>query len=133
MASSEDLTGKWSLSLNESDYQGIFDSAEQAIAEGRGYDQDEFWVAQIRKPIQPEELFDEWTIESWIERDVLEHDDYTSDDAENAVDPTEEQLTELVAEIRPLIAAWLDRNDLRPKFFNVDYASVRKIDNGEHE
>lgn len=129
---SEDLTGKWSLSLDEQHYQGEFATADEAIAEGRQFDHEQFWVARIRQPATPESLFDEWTIESWIERDVLEHDDYTCDEAEDAVDATEEQLTELVAEIRPLIAAWLDRHNLRPRHFCIDYASVRKIENGEH-
>lgn len=121
------LSGKWSISTNEENYHGTFDTVEEAIEEGKQYG-DTFWVGQCVSPTQPEDLFDGWSIESWIENSVYEHDDYLGDWAEDAVDASKEQREELAAEIRPLIAAWLDRHKLRPTHWNIDPASVRRID-----
>lgn len=121
------LAGKWAISTNEENYHGTFDTVEEAIEEGKQYG-GVFWVGQCVSPTQPEELFDGWSIESWLENSVFEHDDYAGEWAEGAVASSKEQREELAAEIRPLIAAWLDRYKLRPTHWNIDPVSVRRID-----
>lgn len=128
------IEGKWSISTNGENYSGTFDTAEEAIEEGKQYGEwngGTFWVGQCVAPIQPEDLFDGWSIDNWLENDVYEHDDYAGEWAEGAVNASKDQCEELAAEIRPLIAAWLDRHGLRPTHFNVDPASVRKIEVSE--
>lgn len=119
--------GKWSISTNGETYFGEF-TMEEAIEEASTYGFP-CWVGKCVPPIQPEELFTEWTLMDWLDNYVREHDDYAGEWAEGSVNPNNVQLKELAAEIRPIIAAWLDRHDLRPTFFNIiDPDSVRKIE-----
>ena len=126
---SKDLNGKWSISRDEESYLGVFDSAEEAITEGRSlYGERRFWIGQVVPPRPPESFFGEDSIESWIDNEVLENDDYAGEWAEGAIPATKEQRQELAEQIRPLIAAWLDKHGLRPTHFNIDYTSVRQVD-----
>lgn len=122
------LSGKWSISTNEELYHGTFDTVQDAIEEGKADGNGVFWVGQCMAPAQPETLFDEWDVERWIERSVWEHDDYMGEWAEGSFDPSREQMEDLATDIRPVIAAWIDRHGLRPTHWNIDPASVRKID-----
>lgn len=122
------MTGKWSISTNEENYNGVFDTEEDAIAEGKASEYGRFWVGKCVTPIQPEAMFQESAIEDWLEHHVWGHDDYSGEWAEGHVSPTPEQMDELASQIRPFIAAWLDRHSLRPKFWNIDPFSVRQID-----
>lgn len=122
------LDGKWSISTNEEEYHGVFDSMEDAIAEGKASKYGSFYVGQCVSPVQPEVLFTGDAVEDWLERHVWSHDEYSHDWAEGHVCPTSDEMAELADEIRPLIAAWLDRCKLRPTFWNIDPKSVRKID-----
>lgn len=122
------LDGKWSISTNEEEYHGVFDSMEDAIAEGKASEEGSFYVGRCVSPVQPEVLFTGDAIEDWLERHVWAHDEYSHEWAEGHVCPTSDEMAELADEIRPLIAAWLDRCKLRPTFWNIDPASVRKID-----
>lgn len=126
----ESLTGKWSISTGGGQYYGTFDTMEEAIEEGRTYGKT-FWVGQCVTPAQPEDLFDGYSVLNWLENTVYEHDDYAGEWAEGAVDATREQCEELAEEITPLIAAWLDRHNLRPRHWIIDTASVRKIEASE--
>lgn len=123
----DSITGKWSISTNEEHYHGTFDTMDEAIEEGKTYHRT-FWVGQCRTPEQPENLFDGYSVLRWLEGEVYEHDDYSGDWAEGAVDATVEQCEELSNEITPLIAAWLDRHNLRPRHWLIDPVSVRKIE-----
>lgn len=122
------LSGKWSISTNEEEYDGTFGTMEEAIEEGKAAGYGAFWVGQCVSPTKPEDLFDGWSIESWLENSVYVHEDYMGDWAEGAVDASKEQREELAGDIRPLIAAWLDRHKLRPTHWNIDPATVRRID-----
>lgn len=123
------MTGKWSISTNEEDYFGLHDTLEEAVAEGvENMEYDRFWVGQCVAPIAPEQLFDGEVIRGWIDHYVSEHDDYAGEWAGDAVPASREQLNELAAELRPLIAAWLDRHGLRPKHWNIDPRTVRYFD-----
>jgi hypothetical protein len=121
-----DQIGKWSLSTDEETYHGMFDSEEEAIAEGRATETGSFHVGKCTRPIQPEMLFDDMAAGDFIER-VWDHEDYLGDWAEGQVSPTVEQVRELAEQIRPVIAAWLDRQKLRPTFFIIDPKTVRRI------
>lgn len=120
------LTGKWSISQDEENYHGQFDTLEEAITEGIQYGT--FFVGQCVAPTPPEELFDGEVILHWLEYQVREHDDYAGEWADGAVDASREQRSELADEMRPLIAAWLDRHALRPTHWNIDPQSVRYFD-----
>jgi hypothetical protein len=120
------LIGKWSISRNEENYYGLFETLEEAIEEGIQYGT--FWAGQCVAPIAPEQLFDGNVLRDWIDQHVLEHDDYAGEWADGAVDASREELNELAEELRPLIAAWLDRHALRPTHWNIDPQSVRYFD-----
>ncbi|MFA6690114.1 MAG: hypothetical protein WCS18_11615 [Sphaerochaetaceae bacterium] len=112
----------WAISLNEETYDaGVFKNEADAIEEGTvGYNGVPFWLAKVCSPTPPENLFD---VEDWLER-VACDDDYAGDWAEDWDMSTKEQRTELEREVRAVIAAWLDRNNLRPTFFNVKDARL---------
>lgn len=123
----ENLIGKWSISHDEESFFGVFSSAEEAITEGRKHGERKFWIGQCVSPTPPENLFCENCIESWINNVVLEHNDYLGEWAEGALETTRKQREELANLIQPVIAAWLDRHNLRPTHFNIDPVSVQKI------
>jgi hypothetical protein len=121
-----DQIGKWSLSTDEEAYHGMFDSEEEAIAEGKATETGSFYVGKCIRPIQPEMLFHDMAVDDWLER-VWDHEDYSGDWAEGQVSPTKYEILVLAEQIRPVIAAWLDRQKLRPTFFIIDPKTVRRI------
>jgi hypothetical protein len=127
----EEISGKWSISTNEENYNKLFNTAEEAIRYGHWSKYDEFWVGQCVAPVQPELLFNGSDIETWLDMTVYQHDDYTGEWAENAVDANDNQLEELAAEIRPVIAAWLDRHKLRPTHWQIDPTTVVRVSDNE--
>lgn len=124
---------KWSVSTNEEDYHGVFDSMEDAIAEGKNSEEGSFFVGRCVPPVQPEVLFTGDAIEDWLDRCVWQHDDYSHDWAEGQVLPSGKQKEELAEKIRPIISEWLDRHRLRPTFWNIDPESVRHIENDDQD
>lgn len=124
---------KWSISTNEEDYHGVYDSIEDAIAEGKASEEGGFFVGRCVPPVQPEVLFTDDAIEDWLDRYVWQHDDYSHEWAEGQVVPSEQQLEELAEKIRPIIAEWLDRHGLRPTFWRIDPESVRHIENDQQD
>lgn len=120
------MAGKWAISTDQERYSGEYDSKEDAISEARTYS-NTCWVGQCVAPTPPEDLFTGYSVERWIEVSVLDHDDYSGEWAEGAVAATKEQRDELAAEIRPLIAAWLDRHQLRPMHFIIDHITVEEV------
>ena len=123
---------KWSISTNEEDYVGVFDSEGDAIADGMTNEEGSFFVGRCVSPTQPEVLFDADAVDDWLHNYVFSHEDYQLDWADGrSPDPKKEQLKELAEEIRPVIAAWLDRHKLRPTFFLIDPKSVRFIENAQ--
>ena len=119
------LTGKWSISRDEENYFGTFETYEQALAAAAEYES--CFVGQCVAPIAPEDLFDGDVLRGWIDHYVLQHDDYLGEWAQSAILATPAQHNELAAEMRPLIAAWLDRHGLRPTHWNIDPQSVRFV------
>lgn len=96
-------------------YQGKYESIAAAVAAAVGDDLDDFYIGDCEAPPQPEDL---WSAEDWLEH-VDCYEDYSHEWAEDWDASTEQQKQELEAEVRKVMAAWLDRHDLRPKFWNV--------------
>ena len=110
---------KYSYSDNGEQYHELLDSPEEAAAEGfAACNCDVIWVGEVVPPPQPEEMFCESLIEWWLER-CDDIDEYSGEWAEGWDRSTAKQHTELVKALRPVLSAWLDRNDLRPRFWNI--------------
>jgi hypothetical protein len=109
----------WAISSDGENYgYTTFPTEDAAIAEGVEYYAGEpFYVGKLEEPPQPEEFFD---CADWLEC-VSCQDDYAGEHAEDWDDSTKEQRDELNEEVRKVLAAWLDRHNLRPTFFNVTH------------
>lgn len=107
----------FSISFDEEYYSGEFETIEHALQEGysRG---DVFWVGELVPPTQPE---DWWDAADWLEH-VSCQDEYCCEWSEDWEGSTKEQREELESLVRKVMSDWLDRHDLRPKFFNVENA-----------
>ena len=116
----------YSYSTNQESYFGDFATREQALAEAineaREYGHKKVWIGQSVPPTQPEDL---WVAEDWLEL-VSCQDDYCLDCASDWDESTNAQREELESAVRTVMAEWLDRHKLRPKFFLVD--NVEEID-----
>lgn len=113
----ETASTKYSFSRNEEIYEGTFDSLEAVCDEaaanlGVGAT---FWVGEQQSPMPPENL---WDAELWLEH-VACQDDYSGECAEDWGRATKMQRQELEDQIRPILAAWLDRHRLRPNFWTI--------------
>ncbi len=115
---------KWVVSEDDSVYSDIpFERREDAIEEGVAiYEGRPFFIAQVERPPQPEDFF---RAEDWLEQ-VSCQDDYMGDHAEDWDNSTKEDRDELTMEVQAVMAAWLDRHELRPTFWNA--ASAERID-----
>ena len=107
-------------------YVGGFETREEAVQAAREDGLDSvYYLGEERPPIQPENLFDP---EDWLEK-VSCQEDYSIEAADGWSDPvTKDQLEELQAEVSLVMAAWLDRHKLRPKFFLVENIEVVNLD-----
>ncbi|MGC4033657.1 MAG: hypothetical protein QM754_18385 [Tepidisphaeraceae bacterium] len=81
------------------------------------------WVGEVVEPSPPESL---WHAEHWLEH-VSVQDEYGGDHAEDGDCSTDSQRQELEREVRAVMAAWLDRHDLRPTFHNVTNARKYRV------
>lgn len=108
----------WAISSDGEHYGPCdFESKADAIAEGEAYyDGEAFYVGRIAAPTQPEEF---WNAEDWLDH-VSGQDDYGGDWAEGWCDHATEHIEELEREVRAVMAAWLDRYNLRPNFFIIE-------------
>lgn len=120
------MSGKWAISTDEERYHGEYDSKEDAISEAMTYNKT-CWVGQCVAPTPPEDLFNGYSVERWIDNDVFDDDDYSGEWAEHAVSATREQMDQLAALIRPIIAGWLDFHKLRPTHWNIDPTTVEEV------
>lgn len=101
-------------SRDEKTFYGRFDTIEEATDEALdGHESG--WVGEAVPPPQPETF---WRADDWLEH-VSVQDEYSGDWAEDWDESTKEQRAELEAEVQSVMAAWLDKHGLRPKFFNV--------------
>lgn len=111
----------FSISTDGEFYSGEFDTREAAIAELGACG----WVGENVPPVQPE---DWWEASDWLEH-VSCQDDYGGDWAADWDQSTAEQRVELEKEVRAVMAAWLDRHCLRPRFWTI--TNAERIDNRE--
>jgi hypothetical protein len=118
---------KFSYSFNQENYHGDFETREEAIAEAEAEavhgGATRFWTGEQVKPWQPEDI---WEAYDWLE-DVSCQDEYSIDAAEGWDESTKEQREELEAEVRKVMAAWLDRHDLRPKFWLIENVQEHQL------
>ncbi len=109
----------FAISSNEERYEGSYETIEEAIEEAaNGYAYETFWVGKCVPPTQPEQW---WDAADWLEH-VSCQDSYSGEYAEDWDDSTTEQREELEKEVRAVMASWLDRHKLRPRFFLVEDA-----------
>lgn len=115
--SPERIGSAWATSLNGEVYDHPFyASRADAVAAGLAeYNGEAFWIGEAFPPEKAEAFFDAG---DWLEN-VSCQEDYDGDHAEGWDMSTKEQRAELEREVRPVMAAWLDRHNLRPTFFNV--------------
>lgn len=120
----------WAISLNGETYDAdVFQNEADAIEEGTvGYNGVPFWIGRVCPPTKPEDLFD---VSDWLER-VACDDDYAGEWSEDWDMSTKQQRAELESDVRKVIAAWLDRHNLRPTFFNVKDARLIEPNAGGH-
>lgn len=106
----------FAISTDNENFHSKCPTIEAAIEEAiHDYDYEHFWVGRVIPPPQPETL---WAAEDWLEH-VSVQDEYSGEWAEEWDGSTDDQRAELETEVRRVMAAWLDRHQLRPKFFNI--------------
>lgn len=109
---------RYSWSTDEERYYGDFATVEEALEEAdqEGREEgDAVFVGEQRLPDQPEDF---WRADDWLEH-VSEQDDYCAEVSEDWEQSTKEQRSELESEVRKVLAAWLDKHSLRPKFWLI--------------
>jgi hypothetical protein len=119
----------FSYSFDEEHFHGQFETREDAIAEAVSESAELgkwFQVGRCVPPTQPENW---WSPSDWLEH-VSCQDSYGGDYAEDWDESTAEQREELQREVRAVMAAWLDRHELRPRFYLVDQIQDYVVENG---
>lgn len=104
------------VSTDGEHYNSRFATEQEAIDEAVSWGVDVFYVGKPEKPSQPEEF---WCVDDWISQ-VNEQDDYGGEYAEDWYDGSREQEKELDEQVRPVLAAWLDKHKLRPKHWIIN-------------
>lgn len=107
-------------------YHGGFNTEAAAIDEAVSDGLTDFWTGKSKTPSQPE---DYWCADDWLEH-VACQDEYGGDYAMDWDDSTREQQKELEEKVRAVMADWLDRHNLRPKFFTVDELAHYQVVDG---
>lgn len=110
---------KYSFSTNEENYEGEYDTPEDAALECLTGEHEDFpkrcWTGRNVPAPAPESYF-------YIE-DLIDHvscqDCYIGDHADGWYFGTREQESEINEAVQKLIGEWLDRHSLRPMFYNV--------------
>ncbi len=121
---------KFSYSLDGERYHGTknntFDECvREALKEVKPHGQ--IWVGVQRAPMQPEYY---WDADDWLEH-VSCQEDYSGDCADDWDISTKDEQDELNAEVREVLAKWLDRHGNRPQFWIVENPVVLVELNGD--
>lgn len=121
---------KFSYSLDGERYHGTknntFDECvREALQEVKPRGQ--IWVGVQRAPTQPEYY---WDADDWLEH-VSCQDDYAGELAEDWDTSSKQERESLEEEVRPILAAWLDRCGVRPRFWIVENPVVLVELNGD--
>lgn len=116
---------KYAYSFDELEYFGGYNSVAEAVDEAcaEGAPGQSFWVGEEMPPSDPESM---WDASDWLEH-VSQQDEYSPDCADGWDVSTKEQLEELEKEVRAVMAAWLDKHNLRPAFFVIKNVERRQI------
>lgn len=118
----------YGYSVDQEIYHGSFTTVEEACQEAWDSGGVEVgghvWVGVQVAPTQPETYFNILSVDQWLEN-VSEQNEYAGQHAEGWDSSTCDQQRELAAEVQQVMAAWLDRHNLRPKFWGV--GSVQKF------
>jgi hypothetical protein len=124
-------TGKWCYSFNEENFEGDFDTEEQAIAEAIWYykddekDQDFIWIGQV------EEVGISFNIDYVIEAIQENAYDKCGEYAENYLDNvTNEHRQILEDRVQSEVLKWMKEFKYEPNFWTVK--NVEKIDVTNH-
>jgi hypothetical protein len=120
----------YSYSTDEESYQGQFASAEDACDEAANeiaVEGAHFWVGENASPPQPETF---WHAYTWLDN-VSEQDEYGGEWACDWDKSKLEQRAELEAEVRTVMGRWLDRHNLRPKFWTIEKPQKFVVTAGE--
>ena len=122
-------TDAWSISKDGELYRGRYSTKDEAIAEAMGvHGYKSFYVGRCVPPVQPEQ---HWNAEDWLEH-VSCQDEYSCEWADDWDESTRKLREELEVEVRAVMAAWLDRHGLRPKFWMIEDAEEYTVGlNGE--
>ncbi len=127
------MNKKFSYSRDRQNWNGEYPTREEAIEAAIGNAEPEappfFWVGQNNPPPAPE---NRWDAEDWVEN-VLCMDEYSSDAADGSLPVTKEQGEELESIIRPILGLWLDKHDLRPNFWLVEFVKEYDMQGKEVE
>lgn len=113
---------QYAYSHNEENYHGFFDSREDAIAEaitdcecGK-----EVWTGEIETPIPENHVEARYVLEQ-----VACQDDFSGEWADDWPESNMEQEKELTEALRKTFSEWLDKHDLRPRFYNIAPGTVQ--------
>lgn len=109
------MSERYVWSRDEENYHGDFASPDEAVADALGQYIDGSVLVGVK--YQP-------GAESYIDATlVIEHivcqDEYSAEAADHWPDASNEQLSELTAELQKVVGDWLDRHKLRESFFLV--------------
>lgn len=110
--STEEDDKQYTLSRDGERYYGRYATVQEALNEANS---DRCWIGIATPPPSPETM---WHAEDWLEH-VSVQDSYCGEWAEDWDESTKSQRDELEDEVRRVMAAWLDRHGLRPKFWTV--------------
>ncbi|NCX94328.1 MAG: hypothetical protein EBX40_06610 [Gammaproteobacteria bacterium] len=117
---SDDVAGTFVYSTDGSAEiwtSGRYDTIDDALDEAFAWDAEKVvYIGECKRPPQPESI---WEADDWLET-VSCQDEYSIEVAEGWDRATKEQKEELETAVRNVMAEWLDKHDLRPKFYLVD-------------
>jgi hypothetical protein len=109
---------QWSYSRCGESYSGGFTSWREAALEAfHGTDDSSVWVGRCEPPIDPESFIDA----DFLIEHIQVQDEYNHEWAEGWPGATQEQEDELTDAVRAVLAEWLDRHGLRPRFYTIPH------------
>lgn len=127
---SDNNQAKFAISRCGGIFEGEFETRESAINDAIMHGWQKFYVGKMVKPTQPEFWFE---ASDWLEM-VSCQDDYPGDWSTDWDRSTAAQRDELTQEVRAVLAAWLDRHNLRPVHFIVpESEEITVCDGVEYE
>lgn len=120
------MASKYSISTDGENFNGKYDTEEEAVSDGVSHGYTSFHVGALRPPTQPEYF---WNACDWLEM-VSCQDDYGGEWAEDWDNSTKQEREELEKEVRDVLRRWLDKYSNRPTHFCVDNSVEYVVENG---